>query len=88
VSANRAPVLTKLSEAEVSSIFGDALSALPPAPSRFTVFFRFESDALTDQSQALIPKFWRRSRSMRSRTSSSSDTPTRWETSRRTSGSD
>ena len=37
-------------------IFGDALSALPPAPRRFTLFFRFESDELTDQSQALIPK--------------------------------
>lgn len=55
VTANSAPVLTKLSEAEVNSTFGDALSALPPAPSRFTLLFRFESDALTDQSQALIP---------------------------------
>ena len=56
VTANSAPVLVKLSEAEVNSIFGDALSALPPAPSRFTLFFRFESDELTDQSQALIPE--------------------------------
>ena len=56
VTANSAPVLTKLSEAEVNSIFGDALSALPPAPSRFTLYFRFESDELTDQSQALIPE--------------------------------
>ena len=56
VTANSAPVLIKLSEAEVNSIFGDALSALPPAPSRFTLFFRFESDELTDQSQALIPE--------------------------------
>ena len=56
VTANSAPVLTKLSEAEVNSIFGDALSALPPAPSNFTLFFRFESDELTDQSQALIPR--------------------------------
>jgi outer membrane protein OmpA-like peptidoglycan-associated protein len=56
VTANSAPVLTKLSEAEVNSLFGDALSALPPPPGRFTLFFRFESDALTDQSQALIPE--------------------------------
>lgn len=56
VTPNRAPVLTKLSEADVKSIFGDALSALPPAPRRFTVFFRFESDELTEQSQALIPQ--------------------------------
>ena len=56
VTANSAPVLTKLSPAEVQNIFGDALSALPPAPQRFTLFFRFESDELTDQSQALIPQ--------------------------------
>ena len=56
VTANSAPVLIKLSEAEVNRLFGDALSALPPAPSRFTLFFRFESDELTDQSQALIPE--------------------------------
>jgi outer membrane protein OmpA-like peptidoglycan-associated protein len=55
VTATSAPVLTKLSEEDVNRIFGDALSALPPAPSRFTLYFRFESDALTDESQALIP---------------------------------
>jgi outer membrane protein OmpA-like peptidoglycan-associated protein len=49
------PVLGTLTPEEVDRIFGDALSALPPAPQRFTLFFRFESDALTDQSQALIP---------------------------------
>ena len=56
VSSGRAPVLTKLSPADVQRMFGDALSALPPAPRRFTLFFRFESDELTDQSQALIPQ--------------------------------
>lgn len=56
VTANSAPVLTKLSADEVQSIFGDALSALPPPPRQFTLFFRFESDELTDQSQALIPQ--------------------------------
>jgi outer membrane protein OmpA-like peptidoglycan-associated protein len=56
VTADRAPVLTKLSAADVKSIFGDALSALPPAPQSFTLFFRFESDELTEQSQALIPE--------------------------------
>jgi outer membrane protein OmpA-like peptidoglycan-associated protein len=40
----------------VERIFGDALSALPPAPRRFTLYFRFESDELTDQSKALIPE--------------------------------
>lgn len=52
---DRAPVLTKVSAADVKNIFGEALSALPPPPRRFTLFFRFESDELTDQSQALIP---------------------------------
>ena len=55
-TADRAPVLTKLSAADVKNIFGDALSALPPAPQQFTLFFRFESDELTEQSQALIPE--------------------------------
>jgi peptidoglycan-associated lipoprotein len=54
VMVNRAPVLTRFSEADVKRLFGDALSALPPAPRRFTLFFRFESDELTEQSQALI----------------------------------
>jgi outer membrane protein OmpA-like peptidoglycan-associated protein len=56
VKPNSAPVLTRLSAAEVESMFGEALSALPPAPQRFTLLFRFESDELTDQSQALIPR--------------------------------
>ena len=54
-TANRRPVLGRVSEADVQRIFGDALSALPPPPQRFTVFFRFESDELTPESQALIP---------------------------------
>ena len=56
VIGNSAPVLIKLSAEEVERMFGEALSALPPAPRRFTLFFRFESDELTDQSQALIPQ--------------------------------
>ena len=56
VTATTGPVLSKLTPAEVESIFGDALSALPPAPRNFTLFFRFESDELTEQSQALIPE--------------------------------
>ena len=55
-SSSTKPVFGTLSAEEVQRIFGDALSALPPAPQRFTLFFRFESDELTDQSQALIPQ--------------------------------
>ena len=54
-TSGRPPVLGTVSAEDVQRIFGDALSALPPAPQRFTVFFRFESDALTEESQALIP---------------------------------
>ena len=55
-AAGQPPVLGTLTPEDVEKIFGDALSALPPAPQRFTLFFRFESDALTDESQALIPQ--------------------------------
>ena len=57
VSAGEPPApITVLSESEVDRLFGDALNALPPAPQRFTLYFRFESDALTEESRALIPE--------------------------------
>jgi len=52
---DRRPIVGKLSKADVKNIFGDALSALPPPSRRFTLFFRFESDELTDESRALVP---------------------------------
>jgi len=57
VSANQPPTpVTIMSEADVSRLFGDALSALPLAAQHFTVYFRFESDELTDESRALVPQ--------------------------------
>ena len=57
VSAGAPPApITVLSESEVLRLFGDALNALPPAPQRFTLYFRFESDALTEESRALVPE--------------------------------
>ena len=57
VSAGAPPApITVLSESEVDRLFGDALNALPPAPQRFTLYFRFESDALTEESRALVPE--------------------------------
>jgi outer membrane protein OmpA-like peptidoglycan-associated protein len=47
--------VNSISEADVARLFGDALAALPPAPRHFTLYFRFESDALTEQSTALVP---------------------------------
>jgi outer membrane protein OmpA-like peptidoglycan-associated protein len=44
-----------ITEAEVTRLFGEALAALPPAPRHFTLRFRFESDALTAESTALVP---------------------------------
>jgi outer membrane protein OmpA-like peptidoglycan-associated protein len=55
-STNRRPTPAKhLSDSEVLRIFGDALSALPPPAQRFTLYFRFESDELTDDSRSQVP---------------------------------
>jgi outer membrane protein OmpA-like peptidoglycan-associated protein len=45
-----------MSQADAQRLFGDALSALPPAAQHFILYFRFESDELTDQSRALLPQ--------------------------------
>lgn len=47
------PVVATLDEGDVEKIFGGALDALPPPPDTFTLFFRFESEELTDDSRAL-----------------------------------
>jgi outer membrane protein OmpA-like peptidoglycan-associated protein len=55
-TATAAPgAVTTMSEDEVTRVFGAALAALPPAPRHFRLQFKFESDALTDASVALIP---------------------------------
>jgi outer membrane protein OmpA-like peptidoglycan-associated protein len=46
----------ELSETEVSQLFGDALGVMPPSPKRFTLYFRFESEELTAESRADIPR--------------------------------
>jgi outer membrane protein OmpA-like peptidoglycan-associated protein len=56
-SANQPPSpAVVMSEADVQAVFGDALSALPPPSRRVTLYFRFESDELTDESRALVPE--------------------------------
>ena len=47
--------VTTLSEDEVRKQYGELLSALPPAPQHFILYFRFESDELTAESRALVP---------------------------------
>jgi len=57
VSVNQPPgAVTIISEADVQRLFGEALSALPPPPQRFTLNFKFDSDELTDESRALVPE--------------------------------
>lgn len=46
---------TLLSDDEVTTLFGAALAALPPPPTHFILYFKFESDTLTDASAALVP---------------------------------
>lgn len=56
VSAGRAPgPVTRISEDDVERLFGAALSALPPEPRSFTLYFKFESDELTEESAQLVP---------------------------------
>jgi outer membrane protein OmpA-like peptidoglycan-associated protein len=45
-----------VSEDDVTRLFGAALAALPPAPRHFTLYFKFESDALTDESSRKVPE--------------------------------
>jgi outer membrane protein OmpA-like peptidoglycan-associated protein len=53
-AASRAPeAVHTMSESEVRHLFGDALSALPPGLRRFTLYFRFESEELTDESREM-----------------------------------
>jgi outer membrane protein OmpA-like peptidoglycan-associated protein len=58
-SSRRPGPVKTLSATDVDRLFGDALAALPPAPRHFTLFFRFESDELTDESRALVPEILR-----------------------------
>jgi outer membrane protein OmpA-like peptidoglycan-associated protein len=57
VSGGNVPgAVTILSETEVKETFGAALEALPPPPVHFTLFYKFDSDELTDESSALVPQ--------------------------------
>ncbi|HSC28488.1 MAG TPA: hypothetical protein VLD67_14515, partial [Vicinamibacterales bacterium] len=56
VGVNLPPTrVREMKESDVRRLFGDVLEALPPAPAHFTLFFRFESDELTDEGRALVP---------------------------------
>ena len=53
VGAAPAPAAV-LTEQEVQDIFGAVLEGLPPPPRHFTLFFKFESEDLTDESRRLV----------------------------------
>jgi outer membrane protein OmpA-like peptidoglycan-associated protein len=56
VSATESPRVVNGSDAgDLNALFDDVLATLPPAPERFTLFFQFDSDELTEQSRALLP---------------------------------
>ena len=56
VASDRRPgPVTRISADEVERLFGRALDALPPEPRGFTLYFKFESDELTDESAQLVP---------------------------------
>ena len=54
VTPGTAPKATTLAQSDVQRIFGDALASLPPSPQRFVLYFRFDSEELTDESRRLV----------------------------------
>ena len=55
VVANQPPgAVTTLSAGEATRLFDDVLSALPPEPRHFSLYFRFDSNELTDEARALM----------------------------------
>jgi outer membrane protein OmpA-like peptidoglycan-associated protein len=56
VSSNRRPgPVTRIGADELERLFGAALASLPPEPRSFLLYFKFESDELTDESVRLVP---------------------------------
>lgn len=55
-AATRPPAPARvMPDSEVQTVFGGVLSAQPPPPLHFVVYFRFESDDLADESRQSIP---------------------------------
>ena len=54
---NQAPTpVSVLSQDDVDRLFGPLLSSLPPPAQHFVLYFRFESEELTEESRALLPQ--------------------------------
>ncbi|HEV8398065.1 MAG TPA: OmpA family protein [Vicinamibacterales bacterium] len=54
VASGEAPKSAAVTPNDVQRIFGDALAALPPSPQHFVLYFRFDSEELTDESRRLV----------------------------------
>ena len=54
VAPGEAPKPMTMPQEDVQRIFGDALASLPPAPEHFVLYFRFDSEELTDESRRLV----------------------------------
>jgi outer membrane protein OmpA-like peptidoglycan-associated protein len=54
VAPGAAPKPITMPQDEVQRIFGDALASLPPLPERFVLYFRFDSEELTEESRRLV----------------------------------
>ena len=54
VVPGQAPKALTFPDSEVQRIFGDALASLPPVPQHFILYFRFDSEELTDESRRLV----------------------------------
>jgi outer membrane protein OmpA-like peptidoglycan-associated protein len=54
VAAGEAPKAVPLESDDVRRRFGDALASLPAAPQHFVLYFRFDSEELTDESRRLV----------------------------------
>jgi len=48
------PPAKTLKEGDVKRLFGEAIATLPPPPMHFTLYFRFDSEELTDESRKLV----------------------------------
>jgi outer membrane protein OmpA-like peptidoglycan-associated protein len=60
ISPNQPPApVTTLTAAEIEQLFDETISALPLPPQHFTLYFQFDSDELTEESRALLPKIRR-----------------------------
>lgn len=54
VSRGEAPHSVPLESKDVQRKFADALASLPPSPQHFVLYFRFDSEELTDDSRRLV----------------------------------